>query len=179
MIKKFNQQFIKKYPLTIIYYGICVLFNAVLPIVLSLYITYIINHLNTYNFNLSSCFFIIFVLSLYFLSNYYQNFCLDILTSKYQNDLLLVMFKKIVHHHKTILQQNLNNVSYSQKIIVEVKNIASYFIVSWVNFIKGLIIIALTLIILAKLNIQITFDPHFINVCLYKIRSKNKSIYFS
>lgn len=156
MIKKFNQQFIKKYPLTIIYYGICVLFNAVLPIVLSLYITYIINHLNTYNFNLSSCFFIIFVLSLYFLSNYYQNFCLDILTSKYQNDLLLVMFKKIVHHHKTILQQNLNNVSYSQKIIVEVKNIASYFIVSWVNFIKGLIIIALTLIILAKLNIQIT-----------------------
>ena len=66
------------------------------------------------------------------------------------------MFKKIVHHHKTILQQNLNNVSYSQKIIVEVKNIASYFIVSWVNFIKGLIIIALTLIILAKLNIQIT-----------------------
>lgn len=94
---------------------------------------------------------IIGVLLLFLVSNYFQNYLAAYLTEKFQNQLLLDIYKTSMKN-----KFENTNASYSQKMINESSNLAQYYIVSYINFITSIISMIIALVSLLYVNALVT-----------------------
>lgn len=172
MAKKYNVLFIKENKLALCSYTLVSFMNSICPYLLSLCLSAAIEEFRRY--------FVVFllILGIYFISSYFHNNLSQILLVKYQGSLLMRLFNKSVDNGNVLLDEQQNDTAFSQKIINETKNVANYYIVSMMDFFKGVLGIGCALLILLYLNVTVTLSLMIV-LGLYScfVLKTNKIIY--
>lgn len=148
MIKAILKNFIKSNWGRFISYIVVKVISVLCPIMLSLNISYIINHTKIYEDMIGKVILTIIILFVFQVSSYFQNYLAIYLSEKFQNQLLLNIYHATIKNANNIVESKINDASYSQKMINESTNIAQYYMVNCIDFIANIISVISSLIAL-------------------------------